>query len=133
MKKKGVVIRRIKHLIAVILALGMVMACSMVSFAAEPPAQNYAESVFAGSTAKANEISPDYVDRYCKVIADGVRLRRDPGVDGEILGYFYAGNSPWVRTTGAYVSMDNETWMRVSDSSLGLSGWIAKRYIRYKN
>lgn len=125
--------RRTKHFIAVTLSLVMVMACSMVSFAAEPPAQNYAESVFAGSTAKEYATLPEYKDRYCKVIADGVRLRRDPGEDGEILGYFYLDNDPWVYTTGKYVIMNGETWLQVSDSSLGCSGWVAKRYVKYKN
>lgn len=126
--------RRTKHFIAVTLSLVMVMVCSMVSFAAEPPAQNYAESVFAGSTAKANEILPEYVNKHCKVIGDVVCLRRDPGVNGEVLGYFYLKDDPWVRTTGEAVSKDGETWLRVSDSSIGgLSGWVAKRYVRYKN
>lgn len=105
----------------------------MVSLAAEPSAQNYAESVSAESIAEGNEMLQAYKDKYCRVIGDAVCLRRDAGFDGEKIGHCYKKDDPWVRTTGEYVRKDGETWMRVSDSSLGQAGWVAKRYIRYKN
>lgn len=125
--------RRTKHFMAVILSLGMVMACSMVSFAAEPPAQNYMESVSVGSTVMGNKILTDYVNKHCKVIGDAVRLRSDPGFDGETIGYFYKTDDPWVHTTGEAASVGGETWLRVSDSSLGSAGWIAKSYVMVKH
>lgn len=125
--------RRTKHFMAVILSLGMVMACSMVSFAAEPPAQNYTEPVSAESVAEGNEILQAYKDKHCRVIGDAVCLRRDPGFDGEKIGHFYKKDDPWVHTTGEAAFVGGETWLRVSDSSLGSAGWVAERYVMVKH
>lgn len=125
--------RKTKHFIATILALGMVMACSMVSFAAEPSAQNYAEPASVGRSINASGILTVFVNKTCDVVGEGVRLRRDPGENGEVIGLLYEGEGAWVYTTGQYESTDDGAWLWVSNSSIGQSGWIALQYVRVRN
>lgn len=122
--------RKIKSIVATALSLGMVLACSVTSFAAELPAQDHEVSVSVESSAARYDVLPDWVDKTCDVTGNGVALRRSPGTSSERLGLFYLDDEPWVVTSGEYQDKDGYTWMKVTNSSLGLSGWVAQNYLK---
>lgn len=125
--------RKTKRIVATILSLGMMLACSMTSFAAELPAQSQEKTISVESTVVPLGTLTGYVNKTCDVIDDGVNLRRTPGLDGERLGILYQADGAWVVTTGTYQVVDGYVWMEVSKSSIGLPGWIALKYIRIKS
>lgn len=122
--------RNIKRIVATALSFGMVMAGSLTSFAAELPAQDHEVSVSVESAAAQNDVLEDWVNKKCDVTGNGVALRRAPGTSSERLGLFYLADDPWVVTSGECQDKDGHTWMKVTDSSLGLSGWVAQEYLK---
>lgn len=121
--------KKTKRLVATILSLSMMLACSMTTFAAEISEQNCDASVSIENSAVPYVVLPGWVNKTCDVIDDGVALRREAGLDGERLGLLYQADGAWVYTTGEYQYKDGYTWLKVSSSSIGLSGWVAMRYI----
>lgn len=124
--------RKTKRFVATTLALGMMLACSLSSFAAELPAQDYEASVSVESSAVPYGVYPSMANKTCDVIGEGVALRREPGLQGERIGLFYQSSGAWVVTSGEYQIKDGYHWMRVTDSPLG-PGWIALKYIKVRN
>lgn len=124
--------RMTKRFAATILSLSMMLACSVTSFAAEWPVQDYGVSVSVESPA-ALYAWPGWVNKVCDVTGDGVALRREPGLDGERLGLLYPGEGAWVITSGEFVLKDGYVWMEVTSSSLGLPGWVAQKYLSVRD
>jgi len=125
--------RKTKRFAATILSLGMMLACSVTSLAAELPAQNQEMSVSVESSAARYAVLTGWVDKVCDVTGDGVALRREPGIESERVGLLYKGEEAWVITSGEYQSKDGYIWMRVTDSSIGRSGWVAKTYLKIQD
>jgi len=118
--------RKIKRFAATILSLGMVLAGSMTSFAAEPGQQPEEPALIEG-TAR-SFILPDYEDSTRTVTGNRVNLREEPGLDGLIVGYLNKGDSVYL--SGEAEIVDGYTWLRVISSSINRSGWIAKDYVQ---
>lgn len=117
--------RKIKSIAAVILSLGMVMAGSLTSFAAELPEQRPEESVSVEIMAESAVES--YTRTY--VVGNGVRLRRTPGTDGEVVGLLYEDQNDWVNLNGVERVVDGIYWRQVTNSSIGVGGWISRDYL----
>lgn len=119
-----------KGIVAAILSLGMLMAGSLASFAAELPRQRPEGAVSIESTAgQASYADPGHegVPRYIK--GNGVRLRREPG-DGEVVGLLYENAEAWVKLSGQFEEVDGKGWVRVTDSSIGHKGWISAEFLK---
>lgn len=133
-KEKGRIVMKkikgIKGIAATILSLGLMMAGSLTSFAAELPEQRSEETVAIESIAAETAINPDYEGATLYVKGDGVRLRRTAGTSGEIVGLLYEAERAWVTLSGVYEDKDGHTWLRVTNSSIGLKGWIAEEYVK---
>ena len=57
-------------------------------------------------------------------------MRRNPSLSGEVLGHLDADDrEAWVVLTGEFSDADNIHWAQVSDSSLGLPGWVDSQYL----
>ncbi|MCI9321128.1 MAG: SH3 domain-containing protein [Lachnospiraceae bacterium] len=125
--------RKTKKFVATILSLGMMLACSVTSFAAELPAQDHDVSVSVESAAARYSIWPGWENKTCDVTGDGVALRREPNKDAERVGLLYQGEGAWVVTSGEYHIQDGYIWMKVTDSSIGYTGWVAKRYLKVRS
>lgn len=122
--------RKMKGIVATILSLGMVMAGSLTSLAAELPEQRLEEAVSIENTAsQAYFVDPAYegVSRYIK--GNGVRLRREPG-DGEVVGLLYENAKDWVKLSGEIDEVNDRWWVRVIDSSTGYTGWMAEEFLK---
>ncbi|MDE6924727.1 MAG: hypothetical protein K2P59_05625, partial [Acetatifactor sp.] len=104
---------------------------SMTSLAAELPQQQTEESVSVASITGQIYEDPAFVNKTCYVRGNGVRLRRDPGTSGDVLGELYENAGDWVTLTGQYTLESGYKWMEVSNSSIGMKGWIAINYIKY--
>lgn len=122
--------RKIKGIVATVLSLGMIMASSLTSLAAELPEQRSGEAVSIESTANQTYfVDPDYVEQKRYVKGNGVRLRREPG-DGEIVGLLYENAKDWVKLSGEIDEVDDKWWVKVIDSSTGYTGWMAEEYLK---
>lgn len=112
--------KTIKRFAATILSLGIVLTSSLMATAAEPAVQSATET--SVHTQSDTEI-------YF-VLGNGVRVRRSPGNSSEAVGLLYENRGDWVE-----VRLDNTTiadglnWYQVVDSSTGVTGWIAGRYL----
>lgn len=125
--------RKTKRFVATVLSLGMMLACSVTSFAAELPAQDREASVSVESSAAQYPVLTDWVDKTCDVTGNGVALRRAPGTDSERVGLLYKGNGDWVVTSGECYAQDGYVWMKVTRSSIGYTGWVALTYLKKQN
>lgn len=125
--------RKTKRFVATILSLGMMLACSVTSFAAELPAQDQEASVSVESSAALYSVWPGWENKTCDVTGDGVALRREPGTDSERVGLLYKGEGAWVVTSGEYQIKDGYIWMKVTSSSIGHTGWVAKKYLQVRD
>lgn len=71
---------------------------------------------------------------YARITLDvkgnGVRLRKEPGTSGEIIGLLYENNKDWVTVSGKGIYKDGYYWEEVIDSSIGSCGWIADIYLK---
>lgn len=61
----------------------------------------------------------------------GVHLRRTPSMSGEIVGMLYEEDGAWVMIDGTVVTTGNITWVKVTESSIGVGGWISSDYIKW--
>lgn len=123
--------RKTKRFVATILSLGMMLACSVTSFAAELPAQDHEVSVSVESSAARYAVLSGWVDKTCDVTGDGVAVRREASTDSDRLGLLYQGADDWVQTSGEYQINEGYIWMKITDSSIGVSsGWVAKKYLK---
>lgn len=122
--------RKIKGIVATILSLGMVMAGSLTSFAAELTEQRLGEVALIESTASDDSYEdPDYRNCCLYVKGNGVRLRREAG-DGEIVGLLYENAKDWVTLSGAVHVISGSTWLEVKESSIGYQGWVLEDYLK---
>lgn len=120
--------KKTKRFVAIVLSLGMMLVCSVTSFAAELPAQSHE----ASASAEILTIPPiwpiSWANAICDVTGNGVAVRREPSIDADRLGLLYQGD--WVRTSGAFKMDGTYIWMEITDSSIGVkSGWVAKQYL----
>lgn len=125
--------RKTKRFVATVLSLGMMLACSVTSFAAELPVQDREASVSVESSAARYSEMKDWADKKCDVTGDGVALRRAPGTGSERVSLLYKGNGDWVVTSGKCQYKDGYTWMEVTSSSTGYTGWVALTYLKRRN
>ncbi|MCM1410152.1 MAG: SH3 domain-containing protein [Lachnospiraceae bacterium] len=125
--------RKIKGFVATVLSLGMVLACSVTSFAAELPAQDQEVAVSFERSATQYNILQGWVNKKCDVTGEGVALRREPGTDSERVGLLYKGEGAWVVTSGEYEIKGEYVWMKVTESSIGHTGWVALRYLKIQS
>lgn len=125
--------RKTKRFVANILSLGMMLACSVTSFAAELPAQDQEVPVSVESSSARYAVLPGWVDKKCDVTGNGVALRREPGIESERVGLLYKGEGAWVKTSGEFQIQDGYIWMKVIDSSIGRTGWVAKTYLKIQD
>lgn len=117
--------KKIKGIVAVVLSLGIAMAGSLTSYAAELPEQRSETSSIVEMMA---EHAIEYVS-HTYVLGEGVRLRRSPGTNGEIIGLLYESKSDWVELTGVEVVADGIFWKQASTSSIGQGGWISRDHL----
>ncbi|MCI9071939.1 MAG: SH3 domain-containing protein [Lachnospiraceae bacterium] len=125
--------RKTKRFVATVLSLGMMLACSVTSFAAELPAQDREASVSVESSAARYSVLSGWENKKCDVTGEGVALRRAPGTDSERVSLLYKGKGDWVVTSGEYQKRDGYTWMKVTSSSTGYTGWVALTYLKRRN
>ena len=131
-RKEGIAMKKFKRIMATVLSLCMVMAGSLTAFAAELPEQSLEKSGLVEGITRATGVLAVFVDKDCDVIGNGVRLRREPDENGEVLGLLYEKDGACVHTSGVYYSTDDQTWLEVTSSSIGQSGWIALPYVRVR-
>lgn len=131
-RKEGIAMKKFKSIVAAVLSLCMMMAGSLTSFAAELPEQSQEKSVLIEGTTRATGVLTVFENTDCDIIGNGVRLRREPNEYGEVLGLLYEKDGAWVHTSGVYQSTEDQTWLEVTSSSIGLSGWVALPYVRVK-
>lgn len=103
-----------------VLPLVMVLASSVTVFASEPSLQRPEDPVN-----ESNYVIPGYQGRKYSIKDQNVALRKEPSLSGKVLGIFYKYSDDWVVLTGEFSSADGIEWAQVSDSSLGLGGWVA--------
>lgn len=122
MKKK---MNRFKCILMTLLSLVMIFASSATAFALEPSLQRPEDPVN-----EINYVVPGYQGLKYSIKGSNVQLRRNPSLSGEVLGQLDAyDDHPWVVLTGEFSDADGIHWAQVSDSSLGLGGWVADRYL----
>ncbi len=125
--------RKTKGFVATVLSLGMMLACSVTSFAAELPAKDQEVSISVESSAARYSVLQSWVNKKCDVTGDGVALRREPGTDSERVGLLYKGEGAWVVTSGEFEIKDGYVWMKVTKSSIGHTGWVALNYLKIQS
>lgn len=122
MKKK---MYRFKCLLMTLLSLVMIFASSATAFASEPSLQQPEDPVY-----ETNYITPGYAGLKYSIKGSNVQLRRNPSLSGEVLGQLDADDRPaWVVLTGEFSDANGIHWAQVSNSSLGLGGWVAFQYL----
>lgn len=118
--------RKIKRIVATILSLGMVMAGSLTSFAAELPEQNSKASVSVERITGAADVYP--AGTYY-IAGNGVRIRKEPSLDATVVSLLYQNKEDWVTINGTKKKVDGITWCQVTDSSTGYKGWISQEFL----
>jgi len=93
----------LKNAIALIIGV-MILISPLVIYAADPPAGYYHET---------------------RVGADGVRHRRTPGPDGEVLGLMYKGEVIYLSDEDDH---DHANWVAVWREQTNLTGWMDGAY-----
>lgn len=122
MKKKKF---RFKCLLTTLLSLVMIFASLSTAFASEPSLQRPEDPV-----SESRYVVPGYAGLKYYISGSSVRLRRNPSLVGEVLGLLNVGvENNWVLLTGEFSDADNIHWAQVSDSSLGLPGWVDSKYL----
>lgn len=119
-----------KRLVAPILAFGVMLACSMTSFAAELPEQKSKESVLAESSI--NQAAAEVYDRGIYAVkGEGVRLMEEAGTSGKTLALLYESKGDWVMIGGVEKTKDGIVWLQVNASSYSMkvTGWVAKECV----
>lgn len=120
--------KKMKGIVAAILLLGMVMAESLTTFAAELPEQNPEASVSVEGIASPASVTAFPSGRFW-IKGNGVRLRGTASINGTVNGLLYENNGDWVDLNGRVVTTGNYTWLQVTNSSIGYSGWVEEDYI----
>lgn len=114
--------KKMKHFIATVLSLGIILTSSLMAVAAEPIRQSVAEI---------NPHTQSETDVYF-VLGDGVRVRQTPGLSASniTVGLLYENRNDWVevRLDNTRV-VDGLNWYQVVDSSTGVTGWIAGMHL----
>ena len=121
MKKKKF---RFKCLLTTLLSLVMIFASLSTAFASEPSLQRPEDPV-----SESRYVVPGYAGLKYSIDGSGVRLRRNPSLSGEVLGLLYGKDDDvdggaWVVLTGEFSDANGVHWAQVSDSSIGLPGWV---------
>lgn len=100
------------------------LASPATAFASEPSLEQPEEPVN-----ESNYYVPGYQGLKFTIVGNGVRLRKEPSLSGDVLGLFYEQDKPWVVLTGEFSSANGLEWAQVSNSSLGFGGWVDLHYI----
>lgn len=110
-----------KHAITAVAAVSVLSACVVPAFAADTV------KLQSNPSAESSTYSL-YTYRYT-VTANGVRVRKAPGLDGRVLGYLNKGDI--VYDTGRVQNADGYEWIQVrcGGSLEGTIGWIASDYL----
>lgn len=120
--------KKIKYVAASFLSFVMVLTSSMTSYATELSRQ----PGLALYNIIADQAFP--FSAYARITLDvkgnGVRLRKEPGTSGEIIGLLYENNKDWVTVSGKGIYKDGYYWEEVIDNSIGSCGWIADIYLK---
>ena len=116
MKKKKF---RFKCLLTTLLSLVMIFASLSTAFASEPSLQRPEDPV-----SESRYVVPGYAGLKYYIKGSDVELRKNPSLAGEVLGILDGDHGAWVLLTGEFSDADNIHWAQVSDSSIGLSGWV---------
>lgn len=119
--------KKFKRIVATILSLGMVMAGSLTSLAAELPAQNSKGSASIESNGQASDVFP--AGTY-EIRGNGVRIRNAPSLNGKVVSLLYENNLDWVTISGTKTDANDKRWCEVTNSSTGYKGWISQEFLK---
>jgi hypothetical protein len=119
----------LKKIVALSLIATAIVIPSEAAFANDNVSNNVSANIQAQmpvqSVQSIGEITPFTVDYT--VIGNGVRIRKDPSLNGRILGLLYKGD---VVNGGHYTEFhDGYEWIYVTSYSTGISGWVVMDYL----